>query len=368
MNYPSLAIQVIWCWLVLLMPARITIETAPPLIEETRVNPTTEQLFGSDEVLNFTLSGSIRELFNDRGTTPAYHPLTLSYKANDSSVISIPVRAKTRGNFRRSKENCDYPPILLNIIRKEGKPSIFDGQNKLKLVTPCQGEEYIFHEYLVYKLYNLITPKSFRARLVRVNYHDEGRKKDLMLYGMVMEEDEQMAKRNKMRVINRKMIRGESTETETYLKMAVFQYMIGNTDWSVPYLHNIRILAFDSVSVPYVVPYDFDHAGIVDAPYALPAEQLGLSSTHERRFRGYCVTDFKTFDEVIATFIRLKNDFYSVYTNCKFLNAKYTSNTTRFLDKFYETINNPKRAKAELTYPCDHTQDANMIIKGLEND
>jgi hypothetical protein len=366
-NSPSFAIQVICCWLILLLPARIPVESTP-FIKETRVNPTAEQLFGSEEVLNITLSGNIRELFNDRGDKPVYHPLTLSYQAQDSSVISIPVRAKTRGNFRRSKENCTYPPVYLNFIKKGAKPSIFDEQNKLKLVTPCQGEELVFREYLVYKLYNLITPKSFRARLVRVNYHDDARKKDLLLYSMVLEEDVQVAKRNKMRIIPRKMIRGENTETEIYLKMAVFQYMIGNTDWSVPYLHNIRILAFDSLSVPYVVPYDFDHAAIVDAPYALPAEQLGLSSTHERRFRGYCITDFKTFDEVLATFNRLKNDFYNVYTNCKFLNSKYTANTTRFLDKFYETINNSKRAKAELTYPCDHKEDANLIIKGLEND
>lgn len=365
-NYPSIAIQVLWYCLVLLMPAGIPDKT-DPLIKVTHQNPAPEELFGTDEVLNFTLSGNIRELFNDRGKTSVYHPLSISYKANDSSVVSIPIKAKTRGNFRRSKENCTYPPILLNFAGKERKPSLFDKQNKLKLVTPCQGEEYIFREYLVYKLYNLVTPKSYRARLVRVNYYDTDRKKDLLLYGFLLEEDEQMAKRNQMRIINRKMINAENTETQTFLKMAVFQYMIGNTDWSVLYLHNIRILAFDSLSVPSVVPYDFDHAGIVDAPYALPAELLGLSSTHERRFRGYCITDMKTFDEVIATFNRLKNDFYSLYTNCKFINPKYTRDTIRFLDKFYETIDNPKKAKAEFSYPCDN-KGANIVIKGLEND
>jgi hypothetical protein len=349
------------------MPAGIAGET-DPLIKESYQNPATEELFGTDEVLNFKLSGNIRQLFNDRAKTSVYHPLVLSYIANDSSVISIPIKAKTRGHFRQSKDNCDYPPILLNFSSKDRKPSLFDKQNKLKLVTPCQGEEYIFREYLVYKLYNLLTPKSYRARVVRVNYYDTERKKDLMLYGILLEEDEQMAKRNQMRIINRKKIYGENTEAQTFLKMAVFQYMIGNTDWSTLYLHNIRILAFDSLSIPSVVPYDFDHAGIVDAPYALPAEQLGLSSTHERRFRGYCIPDMKAFDEVIATFNRLKNDFYAVYTNCKFLNSKYTRDTFRFLDKFYEVINNPKRARAEFGYPCDNKANANMVIKGLEND
>lgn len=160
---------------------------------------------------------------------------------------------------------------------------------------------------------------------------------------------------------------GENTETETFLKMAVFQYMIGNTDWSVPYLHNIRIIAFDSASIPSVVTYDFDHAGIVEAPYAFPPEQLGLTSTRERRFRGYCISDMKSFDEVIATFNRLKNDFYSVYTNCTLLDPKYVRATTNFLDRFYETINNPKKLKAEFTYPCKRGA-PNIIIKGLGKD
>ena len=175
-----------------------------------------------------------------------------------------------------------------------------------------------------------------------------------------------MAKRNGSKLMEMKNLYGESTETETFLKMAVFQYMIGNTDWSVPFLHNIRIISFDPATVPFVVPYDFDHAGIVDAPYALPPEQLALKSTRERRFRGYCITDWKKMDEVIATYNRLKDDIYKTYTSCTLLNAKYVSATTRFLDEFYTTINDPKKMKAEFSYPCNPAN-ANYIIKGLEN-
>ena len=78
------------------------------------------------------------------------------------------------------------------------------------------------------------------------------------------------------------------TERDHFLKMAVFQFMIGNTDWSVPYLQNIKFITKDSTKAPLTVPYDFDHAGIVSAPYALPAEELEMSSVLERRYRGYC--------------------------------------------------------------------------------
>ena len=325
---------------------------------------TASDLFTKEDVLSFTLSGNIRDLFNDRGDNAPYHPLTLSYQKSDSSEVTIDLKARTRGHFRRSKENCVYPPILLNFQSSKKGASLFEGQDKLKLVVPCRGETYVVREYLVYKLYNLLTPKSFRARLVRVTFYDTERKKGTTFYGMLLEEDSEMAKRNGVKVIEPKMLNGENTETETFLKMAVFQYMIGNTDWSVPYLHNIKIIAFDSATIPSVVPYDFDHAGIVDAPYALPPEQLGLSSTHERRFRGYCITDMNTFDEVIATFNRLKPDFYRTYTACSLLDGKYITATTRFLDQFYDTINNPKKVKAAFSYPCNKSA-PNIIVKGL---
>ncbi len=211
-------------------------------------------LFESEEVLQIKLSGSIRQLFNDRGDEGKYHPLVLSYKNSEGTDVSITLKAKTRGNFRRSRENCTYPPILLNFQKVTSSGSVFEDQDKLKLVTPCKDEEYVFREYLVYKLYNLITPKSYRARLVNVNFYDTVKKKETTFYSFIIEEDQQMAKRNKTKIFEKKQIIGENTETETFLKMAVFQYMIGNTDWSVPFLHNIRIIAFDSLSIPSVVP------------------------------------------------------------------------------------------------------------------
>ncbi len=325
------------------------------------------ELFDNEEVLEIKLSGNIRQLFNDRGDVPKYHPLVLHYKNKESQDVSLTLKARTRGNFRRNKENCTYPPILLNFQKITSAGTIFHDQDKLKLVMPCRDDEYVLREYLVYKLYNIITPKSFKARLVKVNFYDTEKKKENIFFSFLIEDEEQMAKRNKTKILNKKQINGESTETETFLKMAVFQYLIGNTDWSVPYMHNIKIIAFDSLSIPSVVPYDFDHSGIVNAPYALPPEQLELSSTQHRRFRGYCITDWKTMDAVVATFNRLKSDVYKIYTTSTLLDGRYVKATTKFLDGFYETINDPKKMRAEFSYPCK-TGVPKITIKGLQND
>lgn len=346
----------------------ISTSRAAPVSDTLRLpRETSTDLFASDEILEIKLSGPLRDLFDDRRDAPTYFPAVISYLSKDSTEVKIPIRTRTRGNFRRARANCDYPPILLNFDKATNKSTFFENQNKIKLVTPCQNESYIFREWLVYKLYNLLTPKSFRARLVRIECFDTKKKKELpSFYGILLEDEKAMAKRNNMLLLENKT-QGEYTDPETYLKMAVFQYMIGNCDWSVPFLHNTKLISADSVSAPHVVPYDFDHAGIVEAHYANPPEGLGLESTKERRYRGYCVRDTKAFDPVVDLFNSRKKEIYKLYTDCPYLSAKYIKSTTNFLDQFYQTINNQKKLTAAIGYPCTKGY-VNVVVKGLNDD
>ena len=340
-----------------------------PLLLPDTVQPenSPKGLFETNEVLQIKIAGKLSDVLNDRGDNPKYHPLSFSYFTKDSSRISMPVKIKTRGHFRKDKSNCTWPPLLINFSKKDmPRSSPFEGQDKLKLVVPCRGDEYVVREWLLYKLYNLLTPKSFQARLVRVTMEDSIKKKQNSFYGILIEDEEKMARRNKTVIVERKMLNPLNTEPNAFLTMAVFQYMIGNTDWSVQFQQNVKLLAKDSLAIPSTVPYDFDHAGLVDAPYAKPAEELEMSAVTERRYRGYCIADMKTYAPVIALFNRLKKDFYNVYTSCSFVNAKYIKTATGYLDDFYATINDPKALKKAFGYPCDKEGTGNIIIKGLK--
>lgn len=326
-------------------------------------------LFDSDEIFSITLKGDIKALMNDRTTKPKKFPMELAYIREDSSEIIFPVEVRTRGHFRRQKGICYYPPLLLD-FPKEGphQSTIFSEQKKTKLVMPCVGDEYVIREWLVYKLYNLITPKSFRARLVKVKLEDAKNKKSSSpQYGILLEEEKQLAARNNMIVIDSK-IKPHQTKLNDFLTMAVFQYLIGNTDWSVQYLQNIKLVVTDSSDLPSTVPYDFDHAGIVDAPYAKPAEALLMTSVRQRRYRGYCLENLQLFDSAIAHYNRLKDDIYKLYASCELLDAKYIKLTTQYLDDFYKTINNPKAWQRDFTYPCDKNGTGNVVIRGLRED
>ena len=326
-------------------------------------------LFDSDEILSITLKGNIRELLNDRGDNPKYYPINLSYRGKDSSEINIPVQIKTRGHFRKLKENCKNPPLQVSFPPDVNRlSSVFSGQTKLKLVMPCVGDDYIIREWLVYKIYNLITPKSFKARLVRIEFNDnKNKKQQSSFYGILIEDVKHMATRNKASEVQQKL-RPEQTQQEDFLTMAVFQYLIGNTDWSVEYQQNIKLLKTGSSSQLIAVPYDFDHSGIVNAPYAHPAEELLMSSVQQRRYRGYCIRDMKVFEKTIAVYNRSKSDIFNLFTNCNLLDAKYIKSITKYLDEFYATINNPKAWQKDFAYPCDKSGTGNVVIKGLKED
>ncbi len=328
---------------------------------------TKKGLFDSEDVFQLTLKGNIRDLLNDRTGEAKNFPLVLSYKNDDSSDISLPVDVKTRGNFRRLRENCDLPPLLLQFsIGDAQRSSIFSEQDKLKLVMPCMRDEFVIREWLVYKIYNLFTPYSFRARLVKVKLEDPKSKKNRdAFYGILLEEEKQMAKRNHMILVERKL-QPQQVQRDIFLTMAVFEYLIGNTDWSVQYLQNVKLLAADSLSSVLTVPYDFDHAGIVNAPYAKPAEELLMSSVRQRRYRGYCIKDLKTFGGVIEKFNSLKNELYSIYDSCPLLDQKYIKSTKQYLDEFYKTINDTKAWQKDFSYPCDQNGTGNVVIKGLK--
>jgi len=326
-------------------------------------------LFASDSVMEITIKGSMGKLLNDRFGKSDLYPIIITYKTDDGVKVSLPAHAKTRGHFRKLKENCIYPPISLLFKKEiENHSSIFKEQVKMKLVMPCIGDEYLVREWLVYKLYNLVAPESYKARLIKVTIEEKNNKKATVpFYGILLEEDIQMASRNSMVMVSR-MLKPRQVLPQSFLKMAVFQYLIGNTDWSVEYLQNIKLVATDSFDIPIAVPYDFDHAGIVNAPYAKPAEQLLMNGIRERRYRGYCNKDMNDFIETIAFFNKIKKEVYGVYIDCILLDEKYKKATIKYLDDFYTTINSASLVKKQFAYPCDKNGTGNVIIKGLSKD
>lgn len=324
-------------------------------------------LFDSEEVLEITLEGNIRKLKKDRGSNPSYREMRLHYKIGDSEIQTQDLRVRARGKFRRL--NCANPPLKFNFKKHEVPDSSpFSGYSKMKVVVPCEGEKYVLREYLVYKMYNLLTDYSFRVRLIRLTYHDTRRDKvSEPEYAFLIEDEDDLAARSNAGLIKRDHLRPEIIEQEAFFRMSVFAYMIGNTDWSIQYQHNLKILFLDDQKKFIAVPYDFDLVGVVSSPYALPAPELKLRSVRERVYRGYCLDDLDKLQPTFEQFRLFKPEVYAILDQNQLLDKDYIDWALEYLDEFYETIDNPKKSSAVFSYPCDKSGTGNVVIRGIRN-
>jgi hypothetical protein len=183
----------------------------------------------------------------------------------------------------------------INFSKKGTKNTLFKNQDKLKLVTPCKLDRDVIQEYLVYKMYNLITEKSLKARLVSISYFDTDKNKRLFeKYSFFIEDEDHAAMRNNAIEI-KKVLTPFDLDSVVFRNMAFFQYMIGNKDWFVTSRKNIVLMQpADSSGAPFAVPYDFDFAGFVDADYTRPAGVPRELLEDRRVFKGICYTRVKS--------------------------------------------------------------------------
>lgn len=324
-------------------------------------------LFENEEILEITLEGNLRPLMRDRSSDPSYRKMKVQYRIGDSEIGSQDLRVRTRGKFRRL--NCPNPPLMFN-FKKHDVPdsSPFSGYSKMKVVVPCEGEKYVLREYLTYKIYNLLTDYSFRVRLIRLAYHDTKRDRfSDPVYAFLIEDEDDLAARSLAGSYKRNHLRPEMIEEEAFLRMSVFAYMIGNTDWSVQYRHNMKILFLDDEKQFIPVPYDFDLVGLVSSPYAEPAEALKLRSVRERVYRGYCLDDLSKFEPIFDEFRQRKPEIYSILAQNPLLKKDYIDWAHEYLDEFYETIDDPKKSSSIFSYPCDASGTGNVVISGIRN-
>lgn len=280
----------------------------------------------------------------------------MSYKDTAGSTVSVPLKARTRGIWRLKM--CDFPPLRLNFSSEAAKGTIFTHLDKPKLVSYCQDrdgyERYILEEYQLYRIYQVLTPVSHRARLLKFSYTDSASGKvRAHRYGFIIEEPDAVGARLNGRVMEQKGAVGADLDPFQNALFGVFQYMIGNTDFSVSALHNVELLFTNDGNV-LPIAYDFDFAGAVNATYAIPDERLGLPNVRRRLFRGYCGSDPAAFAKVFALFNEKRPEIYALYRDPigKLLDDGTVRETLKYFDEFYETINDPRSAKRLITQAC----------------
>ncbi|MFN8135557.1 MAG: hypothetical protein U0Z17_10145 [Bacteroidales bacterium] len=340
--------------LISVLPAFGQSDTIPNPLEVVDTLNQDFGLFTNDEILHLTLRFNMTQ-YTRKKPKDEYLDAILTYHINATDSINKNIRLKSRGEMRNGY--CSFPPIRLNFKHAGFQKADLSQIEKIKLVTHCQygNEVYLFKEFLIYKLFNVLTDTSFRVRLVNMEYINTHKKsKPVNTYAFFIEPLEMLAERVNAIEVSSGNLTQKNIIPQMMDRMAIFNYMIGNTDWSVPNQHNCKVLStldFNALGLGMVVPYDFDYSGLVDADYAIPYEPLGLSSVLERRYVGICRSE-DVFSNALKEFAAKKDAFYKVINDFQLLDVKEKEKMIRYLDSFYEEFDKKNSIVTNILNGC----------------
>jgi hypothetical protein len=334
---------------------------AQPAGSEPSKKPT--PLFASDEPIRIGLRAPISAILRTPSSVRTARPATLSLIAPASETHAI--QLSPRGLTRRLKITCGFPPLRIEFASKPGAASLFKGQRRLKLTTHCrpspQHQQYVLLEYAAYRLFDVVSPHGLRARLATVDYSEADGRPVISRLGFLVEDSDDAAKRNGL--VEARMparISPSQLEPTTAARAALFEYMIGNLDWSMragpqgdECCHNFRLMAVSATTTTGLVPvpYDFDYSGFVNAPYAEPPEGIKVSSVRERRYRGHCIHNSQAL-QVAAEFRAKRAELMAVLASLPQLEAGRRQSASAYLDSFFRDIATDGEVTKRLIKTC----------------
>ena len=317
-------------------------------------------LFGSHDILELTIEGPLKSVFKERSQESKEYPAVISYVDASGEVVRVDLDLSTRGRRRLDRRICRFPPLRLDFPKSQVMETIFAGQDKVKLVTHCRDdrdeyEQYVLQEYLVYRAFNILSDLSFRVRLARITYVDLEESRDpLTNYAFLIEQKDRMAERNGWEVLEIPVIDPVYFDPDQLRLVEVFQFMIGNTDWSAfrapsgepECCHNAKAVGTMAGPV-FSVPYDFDQSGVVSTRYASPDERLELRNVRQRLYRGMCWPR-EEFAETVATFNDRREAIYALYRGQADLDPDRLERMLEYYDSCYEVINDEGKFRRAL--------------------
>ena len=307
-----------------------------------------EDLFAQDELLPIIIQANLAAIQNDRGEDPDYHGASLCAAFGEDTVAMM-VNLRCRGNYRRDTSHCAFPPLKVRLKKDQRTGTPFEGHRTLKLVTHCQEDPYVLREYLTYRMYQLLTPRSFRVRLARITYQDlSGTYPTETHVAFLLEDDDVLAER----LGGEKWEIGTSPDSldraETTL-LYLFQYAIGNLDWSTEQLKNMELIRTEPGEI-FPIPYDFDFSRLVNAPYT------GLDPTDDRRYlRKLCRTE-EEWQAALDQFIGLEPAFKALIEGCEPLPRRDQRAMWSYLEDFLKVIQKEKKVENLLADKCEQAE------------
>ncbi len=318
-----------------------------------------DPLFQDNGVLDVTLTGPLTTLIRERSADENL-PGVFEYRQVDGAVVRLDIKIRTRGHFRR--DNCKFPPLQLNFRKSQTDETLFDKQDKLKLVVHCDRsgryQQSLLREYLAYRVLNTLTDWSFRVRLLRVTYVDsEEHRPDQTRFDFLIEHKNRLGKRHGMKEAKVEEATVDSIQPGPLNLTSLFQFFIANTDFSPirsapdrDCCHNYVLFEKDSEQM-IPVPYDFDLSGFVNAQYAKPDVRFGLHNVRQRLYRGRCANNDYVADS-LQQFRNNRETIFELVNQQVGLSSAVRKSIFRSMESFYKVIDEPREVERQLLGKC----------------
>lgn len=311
--------------------------------------------FNSEDVLEITLVFDIKGFLKTKFEPESSYDASLTVITPEKDSLTQKIKVEARGKMRL--KYCSFPPMTLKMKNKKNEEAVFPKGN-FKLVTHCSQagnfENYILKEYLAYKLYNIVTPYSFKTRLVVVNYVDVNRPKvSYTEYGFIIENTDNLAARNNAVVVENPNIGQNNMDEYEMARVAFFNYMIGNTDWSVQSQHNVKVLkaADPLVNKGIPVTYDFDYSGFVNTLYATPNDKIPITTVTERYFQGTCFSE-ALLRQIIDEFHDNQDKFLETIECFQYLPQSQKKIAAAYLNNFFKKYRRQQSLITDINRTC----------------
>ena len=314
-----------------------------PAVEPEKTLTIFDLLSQEKEVIDATIEFDMAPLMENRYNEKAQKAV-FSYKNAQKEIINFDIKVSLRGKYRRRV--CEFPPLMIKFGKKELKDNGLKDHNDLKLVTHCiddrgVGNDNVIKEYLLYQMYNELTSNSYRVQLLKVTYEDiNNNYPKIKRWAFLIEDTDEMAERLGGEECEKCLnLPTDSLNAVNENLVSLFQFMIGNADWSSTMNRNIKFINLADESKKLIVPYDFDFSGVVNASYAIPSSDYGLKSLKDRVFLGR-EASHSVFEGNLVLLLAKQRDLYGVIKDCKMISMEVKDEIFIFLDSFYECISN----------------------------
>lgn len=325
-------------------------------------------LFESDAVLELTMPVDFDALCRPSQDPDCDFTSTVfQYTDHAGEARTIPIGILRRDGWRAMQTNCQVPTLFVRFDESGTAGTPFAGQTTLALTSHCgKGispenvpsrrlpdwfESYVGNEYLGYRLYNLVTEASLRVRLVEITYTHPGNPRlDFTRKAFFSEHFEDLARRLGAELLPAHSFDPARLDYRAADQLALFQYMIGNTDWSIENQDNIVLLRYpNGAHVP--VLFDLDMSALVNAHYARPAASLPIKKVKQRYYMGYCHGD-NDWEALFAKFHFLEESVMNILADAPGLGRGDRRMSGSYLDSFFSAIATPELRQSQIIDAC----------------